>query len=298
MEIIRPGTQIHFLRHRQKAFIASAFVILAVLVLLVVKGPKMGVDFAGGTMVHIKFTQQVTIGEIRRALTRSGLEGIVQDFGGSESGEFLIRLETTPAELGTIGQDVRRSLSDQFGVEQFEVRRTESVGPKVGKDLRRRGALSVIFATIMMGAYIWFRFDLRFGFGAIVALVHDVLITIGALILANFEFDLPIVAALLTIAGYSVNDTVVVCDRIRENMRKHRREGLEKIINTSINETLGRTILTTITTLLVLTALLVLGGGVIRPLAFSLFVGFISGIYSTIFIATPMILIWERGRKK
>jgi len=258
----------------------------------------MGVDFAGGTMVHIKFTQQVTIGEIRRALTRSGLEGIVQDFGGSESGEFLIRLETTPAELGTIGQDVRRSLSDQFGHEQFEVRRTESVGPKVGKDLRRRGALSVIFATIMMGAYIWFRFDLRFGLGAIVALVHDVLVTIGALILANFEFDLPIVAALLTIAGYSVNDTVVVCDRIRENMRKHRREGLEKIINTSINETLGRTILTTITTLLVLTALLVLGGGVIRPLAFSLFVGFISGIYSTIFIATPMILVWERGRKK
>jgi len=298
MEIIRPGTQIPFLRHRQKAFIASAFVTLAVLVLLVVKGPKMGVDFAGGTMVHIKFTQQVTIGEIRRALTRSGLEGIVQDFGGSESGEFLIRLETTPAELGTIGQDVRRSLSDQFGDEQFEVRRTESVGPKVGKDLRRRGALSVIFATIMMGAYIWFRFDLRFGFGAIVALVHDVLVTIGALILANFEFDLPIVAALLTIAGYSVNDTVVVCDRIRENMRKHRREGLEKIINTSINETLGRTILTTITTLLVLTALLVLGGGVIRPLAFSLFVGFISGIYSTIFIATPMILVWERERKK
>jgi preprotein translocase subunit SecF len=150
----------------------------------------------------------------------------------------------------------------------------------------------------MMGAYIWFRFELRFGLGAILALFHDVLITVGALVLANYEFDLPIVASLLTIAGYSVNDTVVVCDRIRENMRKHRREGLEKIINTSINETLGRTILTTATSLLVLIALFVLGGGVIRPFAFALLIGFVSGVYSTIFIATPVILLMEKGRRK
>ena len=139
-------------------------------------------------------------------------------------------------------------------------------------------------------------FDLRFGLGAVIALIHDVLITTGALILADYEFNLPLVAALLTIAGYSVNDTVVVCDRIRENMRKYRRETLEKIINISINETLGRTVLTTATSILVLTALFTLGGGVIRPFAFALLVGFLSGVYSTIFIASPLVLAWERKK--
>ena len=250
-------------------------------------------------MVHLKFHRDVTIGEIRGALARSVFgDSVVQDFGGRESGEFLIRLETIAGQLGTVGREVRRSLSEQFGSEQFEVRRIESVGPKVGKDLRRGGILSVIVATVMMGAYIWFRFELRFGLGAILALFHDVLITIGALVLANYEFDLPIVASLLTIAGYSVNDTVVVCDRIRENMRKHRREGLEKIINMSVNETLGRTIITTATSLLVLIALFVLGGGVIRPFAFALLIGFVSGVYSTVFIATPVILLLEKGRRK
>lgn len=299
MEIIKPGTQIPFLSYRRRAFIFSGILSLAVLILIFAKGPKVGVDFAGGTMVHLKFHQAVTIGEIRGALARSVFgDSVVQDFGGKESGEFLIRLETIAGQLGTVGREVRRSLSEQFGSEQFEVRRIESVGPKVGKDLRRRGILSVIVATIMMGAYIWFRFDMRFGLGAILALFHDVLITIGALVLANYEFDLPIVASLLTIAGYSVNDTVVVCDRIRENMRKHRREGLEKIINMSVNETLGRTIITTATSLLVLIALFVLGGGVIRPFAFALLVGFVSGVYSTIFIATPVILLLEKGRRK
>ncbi len=299
MEFIKPGTQIPFLQYRHRAFITSGLLILAVLILLFAKGPKLGVDFAGGTMVHLKFNQNVTIGEIRQALANSvAADSVVQDFGGGGSGEFLIRLDTKPDQLGTVGREVRSGLSDQFGADQFEVRRVESVGPKVGKDLRRRGILSVIVAMIMMGAYIWFRFELRFGLGAILALFHDVLVTIGALVLANYEFDLPIVAALLTIAGYSVNDTVVVCDRVRENMRKHRREGMEKIINMSINETLSRTIITTATSLLVLLALFLLGGGVIRPFAFALLVGFLSGVYSTIFIATPVILALEKGRKK
>jgi len=299
MEIIKPGTQIPFLQYRHRAFITSGLLILAVLILLFAKGPKLGVDFAGGTMVHLKFNQNVTIGEIRQALANSvAADSVVQDFGGGGSGEFLIRLDTKPDQSGTVGREVRSGLSDQFGADQFEVRRVESVGPKVGKDLRRRGILSVIVAMIMMGAYIWFRFELRFGLGAILALFHDVLVTIGALVLANYEFDLPIVAALLTIAGYSVNDTVVVCDRVRENMRKHRREGMEKIINMSINETLSRTIITTATSLLVLLALFLLGGGVIRPFAFALLVGFLSGVYSTIFIATPVILALEKGRKK
>jgi len=149
-----------------------------------------------------------------------------------------------------------------------------------------------------MGVYIWLRFELRFGIGAVIALTHDILVTVGALLLANYEFDLTIVAALLTVVGYSVNDTVIVCDRIRENMRKIKRENLESIINTSINETLSRTIITTSTAIMVLVALFFLGGAVIRPFAFALLVGFFSGVYSTIFIASPVILLWEKRTRK
>lgn len=298
MEIIKPGTQIPFLSYRRWGFVLSSVLIALVVLLLVTKGPNLGVDFKGGTMVHVKFTDTVTIGQLRATLENSPLGGIVQSFGGGDTGEYLIRMEKSDAQIDTVGRDIRNVLDESFGQGSYEVRRVESVGPKVGDDLRRKGILSVIFATIMMGAYIWMRFELRFGLGAIVALVHDVLVTLGALMLANYELDLPIVAALLTIAGYSVNDTVVICDRIRENMRKYRRDSMEKIINTSINETLGRTILTTVTTLLVLTALLVLGGGVIRPFAFTLFVGFLAGLYSTIFVATPTILFFEKTRRR
>lgn len=298
MEIIKPGTQIPFLSYRRWGFVLSSVLIAGVLLLLFTKGPNLGVDFEGGTMVHVKLPETVAIGDLRGALAQSPLGGVVQDFGGGGTGEYLIRMEKSEAQIGTVGRDIRDVLDNAFGQGAYEVLRVESVGPKVGDDLRRRGILSVIFATIMMGAYIWIRFELRFGLGAIVALIHDVLITLGALVVANFELDLPIVAALLTIAGYSVNDTVVICDRIRENMRKNRRDPMEKIINVSINETLGRTILTTVTSLLVLTALLVLGGGVIRPFAFTLFVGFLSGLYSTIFVATPTILLFEKGRRR
>ena len=298
MEIIKPGTQIPFLSYRRWGFVLSSVLVVGVLLLLFTKGPNLGVDFEGGTMVHVKFGDTVTIEQLRGALEQSPLGGVVQDFGGGGTGEYLIRMEKSSAQIDTVGRDIRDVLDKAFGKGGYEVLRVESVGPKVGDDLRRRGILSVIFATIMMGAYIWIRFELRFGLGAIVALIHDVLITVGALVIADFELDLPIVAALLTIAGYSVNDTVVICDRIRENMRKHRRDPMEKIINTSINETLSRTILTTVTSLLVLTALLVLGGGVIRPFAFTLFVGFLSGLYSTIFVATPTILLFEKGRRR
>ena len=306
MEFIKPGTRIPFTKYRRVAAILSTLVNIAVLALLFTKGPNLGVDFAGGTMVHLKFQQKVSIPEIRQALGKSALgDTVIQDFGQDGSNEFMVRLEKTSVQIGALGEDIRRGLANQFGQDSFEVRRVESVGPKVGKDLRERGIWSVIAATLMMGVYIWVRFGfsfgarfgLHFGLGAVIALIHDVLVTVGALLVAQYEFDLTIVAALLTIIGFSVNDTVVICDRIRENMRKSRREGLESIINTSINETISRTILTTGTALMVLIALFFLGGGVIRPFAFALLVGFSSGVYSTIFIASPVILLWERGKK-
>ena len=295
MELIKPGIRIPFTRYLKIAVIVSTVVNLAVLILLFTKGPNLGVDFAGGTMVHLKFQQNVTIPDVRQAFEKMGLGGsVIQDFGQPGANEYLVRLDRTSVEIGALGEQIRKVLTEQFGPDKFEVRRIESVGPKIGQDLRQRGALSVIVATIMMGVYIWFRFEFRFGVGAVIALTHDVLVAVGALLLVNYEFDLTIIAALLTIVGFSVNDTVVICDRIRENMRKIRRETLEGIINISINETLSRTILTTGTTLLVLIALFVLGGAVIRPFAFTLLVGFISGVYSTIFIASPVILMWEK----
>jgi preprotein translocase subunit SecF len=299
MELIKPGTKIPFTRYRKIGVILSTTVNLAVLILLFTKGPNLGVDFAGGTMVQVKFPQAVTISDIRRALQRINLgSSVIQDFGERGNNEYLIRLDKTSTEFGALGEQIKKSLADQFGASKFEVRRIESVGPRVGEDLRFRGAMSVIAATVMMGIYIWFRFELRFGVGAVIALVHDVLVTVGALLLANYEFDLTVVAALLTVVGYSVNDTVIVCDRIRENMRKIKRESLESVINTSINETLSRTIITVSTAIMVLVALFFLGGAVIRPFAFTLLVGFFSGVYSTIFIASPVILLWEKGAKR
>lgn len=302
MELIKPGTKFPFTRYRKIAFLISTVLNAAVLIALFVKGPNLGVDFAGGTIIQVKFHQKLTIPEIRNALDKVNLgSGVIQDFGEPGSNEYLIRLEKTDTEIGALGEQVKKVLAEKFGADKLEVRRIESVGPQIGDDLRFRGTMSVIVATIMMGIYIWIRFGgafgarfgLLFGAGAVIALIHDVLVTVGALMLANYEFDLTVVAALLTIVGFSVNDTVVICDRIRENLRKIKRETLESIINTSINETLSRTILTTGTALLVLASLYFLGGEVIKPFAFALLVGFISGVYSTIFIASPVILLWE-----
>ena len=307
MELIKPGTKIPFTRYRKIALIASTLINLLVLALLFTKGPNLGVDFAGGTMVQLRFQRQVSIDEIRQALEGVQLgSSSIQEFGQSDGNEYLVRVDAEAPDLTVLSERVKTALSAKFGAEKFEVRRIEAVGAKIGADLRQRGTLSVIAATIMMGVYIWIRFSaafggrfgLLFGVGAVIALIHDVLITVGALILANYEFDLTVIAALLTIVGFSVNDTVVICDRIRENLRKIKRESLESIINLSINETLSRTILTTGTALMVLLALYLLGGAVIRPFAFALLVGFISGVYSTIFIASPVILMWNKGKKR
>ena len=221
MELIKPGTNIPFTRYRKIAVMLSTAVNLAVLIALFVKGPNLGVDFAGGTVVQLKFQQKVAIPDIRRALETVGLgTAVIQDFGEQGSNEYLVRLDKTSGEIGAMSEQIKKALSDQFGARNFELRRIESVGPKVGEDLRFRGVMSVLAATVMMGVYIWLRFELRFGVGAVIALTHDILVTVGALLLANYEFDLTIVAALLTVVGYSINDMVIVCDRIRENMRK------------------------------------------------------------------------------
>jgi preprotein translocase subunit SecF len=268
-----------------------------------VKGINWGIDFAGGTMVHVKFSGPTSVSDVRAALAKPELgEVLVQDIGRADtkSAEFQIRVHG--AEKGgssAVGDAIKAGLREKFGEGTYDIQRVETVGPKVGKDLGRSAALAVLVATLVMGVYIALRFEMRFGIGAAIALIHDVLMTIGALAIAQMEFDLTTVAALLTVVGYSVHDTVIVSDRIRENMKKMRRETLAIIMNISINETLSRTLITSGTAILVTAALFVLGGPVIHSFAFALLVGFIVGTYSSIYVASPIVLYLEgSGRKR
>jgi len=297
-QIVKPGVNINFIRLRPMAFALSALLIVGGLASLVIKGgPNYGIDFTGGLMVHVGVDPEVEIEEIRGSIDGVDVGEIsVQEFE-NEAGEYLLRIPTPDEQVGGgTAAAIKAALHETFTERGFEEKRTEIVGPRVGRDLRRRGILSVLFATLVMGAYIAIRFDVRFGIGAGVALIHDVLITLGALSIYNVELNLSVVAALLTVVGYSVNDTVVVSDRIRENMKLLRKTSLAEVINRSINETLSRTLLTTGTSLMVLLALFLFGGGVIHGFAFTLIVGLSAGTYSSVFIASPVVEMWNRGK--
>ena len=215
---------------------------------------------------------------------------------GDQGNEFLVRAQESSENLETLAAHIQSNLEKKYGVGKLEIRRTEMVGPQVGEDLRNKGAQAILFAIVGILIYITFRFEFRFGAGAIVALFHDVLITLGLMSLLNLEVDLTVVAGFLALVGYSVNDTVIVCDRIRENMGKLHSHPLAEIINRSINETLSRTIMTSGLTLLSVLALYLVGGSVIHNFAFVLLAGIIVGTYSSIFIASPVILFWESYR--
>ena len=294
-ELIPPNPGIDFIRLTIPMIVLSWTLILVGLASIWMHGGlNYGIDFAGGTLLHVKFPQTTAIADIRAALDRPDLrEVVVQDVGGGGR-EFQIRVLAKDVEKqDAAATSARTGLQGKFGEGSFDVLRTETVGPKVGKELWRDATLAVLASTILMGIYIWFRFDLRFGIGAAVALVHDVLITIGVLSLVQMEFDLTTVAALLTVVGFSVNDTVIISDRIRENLAKMRKEPLATIVNTSINETLSRTVITSGTAVLVTVALFFLGGPVIHSFAFALMVGFIIGTYSSIYVAAPIVIYLE-----
>lgn len=298
-ELIPPETRIDFVRLAPVMIAVSIVAILIGFASIWLRGGlNYGIDFSGGTMVEVRFPKATSIDDVRAALARDDLHEVVAQEVGREGKEFQVRVRGGDGDVTpSTGDAVRIGLKEKFGEGSYDIRRMESVGPKVGKALWRDAALAVLTATLLMGAYIWFAFDLRFGLCAAVALVHDVAIAIGALSLANMEFDLSTVAALLTVVGFSVNDTVIISDRIRENLKKMRRERLATIINLSINETLSRTIITNGTAILVTALLFVLGGSAIQSFAFALLVGFIAGTYSSIYIACPLVLAMAgRGR--
>jgi preprotein translocase subunit SecF len=251
-------------------------------------------------MVGVRFPSQVAVADVRSALDRPDLRSVsVQDVGGGGAGtEFQVRAQQANDDTSSAADAIKGALKDRFGEGAYDVLRVESVGPKVGRDLWRNATLAVIAATIMMGLYIAIRFDLPVGVGAAAKLLHDVLFTLGAISLANMEFDLTTVAALLTVVGFSVNDNVIISDRIRESRRKNRTEPLASLVNVSINETLSRTVINSGTVVLTTATLFLLGGPVIHSFAFALLIGFLVGTFSSIFVSTPIVLALEGRRSR
>lgn len=294
MDFIKPDINVDFVSRRRIAIICSLVVALIGIGSLVVKGgPIYGIDFSGGTLVQVRFDQAPDVGEIRKALGEAGLgSSVIQSLGEDK---VAIRLKSQEGQADSVSDDLFGILVNQFGQERVSLELVEMVGPQVGADMRRKGMLSILYAMVGILIYVTFRFQFRFALGALAALVHDIMITVGVFSLFNKEFSLPVIAALLTIIGYSLNDTIVVYDRIRENIRRMPKEKLAVVVNNSINQTLSRTILTSGTTLLVVGCLFVLGGEVIHDFSFALIVGVMVGTYSSIYIASPILLLGGKG---
>ena len=345
MQLIKPDININFISMRKIAFsISLAMILVSITSLLIHKGPKYGIDFAGGTLIQVKFSTPESLNTIKSGLASIDLDkSSVQQFGDQSNNEYLIRTDMSVMTNQGFSSKVQKALEASTG-DEVNIRRIEMVGPQVGKDLREKALFAMFYALLFITIYISGRFEfkwvlsgvmasalmgavyllsvfnasvpyliaaalivtlvlfwfleLKYAMGAIVALIHDVTITVGIFSILGKEFTLPIIAALLTIIGYSLNDTIIIFDRIRENLRKHHKSSLEIIINKSVNETLSRTILTSFTTIVVVLALFVLGGGIIHDFAFAMLIGVVVGTYSSVYVASPILLAWQgRGKK-
>jgi len=286
-KIIPTDSNYPFMDYRKKFIIGSLILILSSVLLLTFKGLNLGIDFKGGTLIEIS-TKNSNIAELRSILSPKFNDVSLQEFGNSETIIIRLQNETNVESIETVNQ-VKNLINDKVS----EFRRSEFVGPTISSELLWKGLQAISFALLAILTYIWLRFDWQFGFGAVVALSHDVLFTLGVLSLFNIDFSLSSIAAVLTICGYSLNDSVVIYDRIRENLRKYKKLELQELFNVSINNTLSRTIMTSLTTLIALISLYVFGGEVIKPFAFAMIIGVIIGTYSSIYIAVPTLLIFK-----
>jgi len=285
---------IDFASKRRIAYILSLSLFVIGMVHLIIKGgPNLGIDFKGGTSIQMRFADIVLTDKIRNALIPVGLANSeIKQLGGGE--EYVIRVEQiekiSASEMAKIVEDaISKGLPDV----KYEIRKVDVVGPKIGGELRRAAVFAILLSLILILIYIGWRFEFLFAMGAIIALFHDVLITLGIFSIMNYELSLKEIAAFLTIVGYSLNDTIVVYDRIRENLKVMRSENLIVIVNRSINQVLSRTVITSLTTFIVVLILFVFGGSVIRGFAFTMLVGIVIGTYSSIFVASPVILEWQ-----
>lgn len=283
-----PMQSINFMGQRKLAALFSLLLLLAAVASLATRQLNWGLDFTGGTLVEVHYSATADLSEIRQTLDANGYAGaIVVSFGSDQ--DVLIRLPKGYSD--SEGAQLLTTLENTYTAGSVELRRIEFVGPQVGEELREQGGLAMLLALGLVMLYIGFRFQFKFAVAAVVALVHDVLITLGFFSITGLEFDLTVLAALLAVIGYSLNDTIVVADRIRENFRKIRREEAHEVINISLTQTLGRTLVTSLTTLLVLVSLGLFGGEIIRGFAIALVVGVVIGTYSSVYVASNMLLL-------
>ena len=289
LKLIAADTKIEFVRYRLMAFVLSALLLIGSVGAFISNGLNFGIDFKGGTLIEISSDIEIDIAQLREQLTGLNIGEVqIQQFGTPS--DALIRVSADEAAESAEGglsavESIRNELQGRF-----EIRRVEIVGPQVSGELIQTGILAILAAIVSMLIYIWFRFEWQFSVGAVLALVHDVVLTIGIFSLLQLDFNLSILAAILTIVGYSMNDTVVVYDRVRENLRKFKKMPLDDLLNVAINETLSRTVMTSVTTLIALIALYTLGGEVIRGFTFAMIWGVVVGTYSSVFVASPLLL--------
>ncbi len=279
---------INFSNYYKKMNVFSFILIILSILVILFKGLNLGVDFKGGTLIEIRVeNSNVTIGEIRQSLIKMKLGDVnVKNFG--KENDYLLKVEMNNKEDGNYIESIKENLSSDLG-SVINFRRVENVGPKVSAELLTAGLTAICLSLAVMLIYIWIRFEWQFSLGAIAALVHDVIITVGVFSLLSYEVNLSIVAAVLTIVGYSMNDTVVIFDRIRENLKKYSKISISEISNTSTNETLSRTLITSVTTLLALFSIYIFGGSILKGFSFAMIIGVIVGTYSSIFVATPIL---------
>ena len=275
---------------------SGTLAVIGLLSILLHGGLKYGIDFVGGTLVQLHFNNPPNLDDVREGLKAVDMgDSTLQEFGNKN--DILIRIQRSEETLEAVGENIRKSLKASMKVDDIIVSRVEVVGPKVGKDLRWRAILAIIYAAIGILIYVAWRFEFKYAVAAVIAMVHDVVITVGAFSLLDKEFTLEVVAAFLTLIGYSINDTIVVFDRIRENMRRRGKESVAQVFNASINQTLSRTVLTSGCTLLVVISLFLFGGEIIHDFAFTLLFGIVIGTYSSIFIASVVVVLWENRLK-
>jgi preprotein translocase SecF subunit len=298
LRLIPENTKLNFLALRKGAFVLSILLIIGSLALFAVNSLNYGIDFQGGITVEVKQTDESAIDlvALRKAVDAMGYVGAtVREYG--EHYEAMIRIERQPGDADAQAAVIQR-VRDELprALPGIEFRDGNFIGPVVSGELKQDGAIAVSIAVIMVLIYIWFRFEWQFGLGAVIALVHDVLLTVGFFAVTRLEFNLSIIAAILTIVGYSLNDTVVVYDRVRENIRKYQKKPMDELLNLSLNQTLARTIMTSVTTLLALLALFFFGGEAIRGFTAAMIWGVVVGTYSSVFVAVPMLLMFEIRR--
>lgn len=290
IELIK-NPNLDFMGWRKYGFAFSGILIIASLLLIFVKGPRLGVDFSGGALVWVKFEKTIDITQVRESMSRIGqAQASIQRLAGTN--EFVIR-SVSKQDPEHFADQVVAELNKDFPDNLPDLRSKETVEPKISSELTRNTFLAVLIALLLMGVYVWFRFDFRFGVAAMVSLLQVIVIAVGALVLTEREFTIPVIGALLTILGYAINDTIVVSDRVRENHKKMRGQPFYDIINTSVNETFSRTILTGAAVIFTLLCLFFLGGPVIADFAFTLVIGLIYGTYSTTFIVCALMVEWE-----